>query len=144
MFRIFYRKNWTEEDSWENRGICLTVTLRANQAWGCLPQNLVVRSCGHGKEPSSYSKFGQFVWCCVYRASYRNVLMSNEMHNSYNKFLFHSLLSALRVSNESSRSSSGARHNILYYTVQSVQSVQSCRRLACTILRHWVDNVYLF
>ena len=31
--------------------------------------------------------------------------------------LFHSFLSALYVSNESSRSSSAARHNILYYTV---------------------------
>ena len=46
-----------------------------------------------------------------------NVLMTNEMHNSYNQFLFHSFLSAVHVSNESSRSSSGARHNILYYTV---------------------------
>ena len=45
------------------------------------------------------------------------VLMNNEMHNSYNQFLFHSFLSALHVSKESSRSSSGARHNILYYTV---------------------------
>ena len=54
------------------------------------------------------------------------VLITNEMHNSYDKFLFHSVLSALHVSNESSRSSSGAQHNILYYTVQSVQSVQSC------------------
>ena len=43
--------------------------------------------------------------------------MTNEMHNYYNQFLFHSFLSALHVSNESSRSSSGARHNILYYTV---------------------------
>ena len=43
--------------------------------------------------------------------------MTNETHNSYNQFLFHSFLSALHVSNESSRSSSGARHNILYYTV---------------------------
>ena len=47
------------------------------------------------------------------------------MHNSYNQFLFHSFLSAVHVSNESSRSSSRARHNILYYTVQLVQS---CRR----------------
>ena len=45
------------------------------------------------------------------------VLMTNKMHNSCNQFLFHSFLSALHVSNESSRSSSGARHNILYYTV---------------------------
>ena len=40
--------------------------------------------------------------------------------------LFHSFLSALHVSNESSRSSSGAQHNILYYTHSLVQSVQSC------------------
>ena len=32
------------------------------------------------------------------------MLMTNEMHNSYNKFLFHSYLSALHVSKESSRS----------------------------------------
>ena len=55
-----------------------------------------------------------------------NLLMTNEMHNSYNQFLFHSFLSALHVSNESSRSSSGGRHNIPYHTVQSVQS---CRRV---------------
>ena len=58
------------------------------------------------------------------------------MDNSYNQFFIPQFfLSALRVSNESSRSSSGVRHNILYYTVQSVQS---CRllpaRLACTIV----------
>ena len=34
-----------------------------------------------------------------------------------NQLLFYTFLSALHVSNESSRSSSGARHNILYYTV---------------------------
>ena len=32
------------------------------------------------------------------------MLMTNEMHNSYNQFLFHSFVSALHVSNESSRS----------------------------------------
>ena len=39
--------------------------------------------------------------------------MTNEMHNSYNQFLFHSFLSALRVSNKSSLSSSGAQNNVL-------------------------------
>ena len=34
-----------------------------------------------------------------------------------NQLLFYTFLSALHVSNESSRSSLGARHNILYYTV---------------------------
>ena len=48
----------------------------------------------------------------MYRAS-----CCKEMHNSYNKFLFRTFLSALHVSNESSPSSSGARHNILHYTV---------------------------
>ena len=48
---------------------------------------------------------------------YNNVLITNEMHNSYYQFLFHSFLSALHVSKESGRSSSEARHNILYYTV---------------------------
>ena len=42
---------------------------------------------------------------------------TSEMHNSYNQFLFHTFLFAVHVSNESSRSSSVARHNILYYTV---------------------------
>ena len=55
--------------------------------------------------------------------------MTNEMHNSYNQYLFHSFVSALHVSNESSRSSSGACHNILYYTEQSVQS---CLQHDCT------------
>ena len=50
------------------------------------------------------------------------VLMNKETHKSYNQFLFHSFLSALHVSKESSGSSSGARHNILYYRVQSVQT----------------------
>ena len=48
---------------------------------------------------------------------FKKVLITNEMHNYYNKFLFHSFLSALHVSNEPSRSSSGARHNMLYYKV---------------------------
>ena len=53
----------------------------------------------------------------MYRASYCNVLLTNEKSNSYNQYLFHSFLSALHVSNETSLSSSGAQHNILYYTV---------------------------
>ena len=48
------------------------------------------------------------------------VLMINEMHNSYNQFLFHSFLSVLHVWNESSRSSSGTQRNILYCTVQYI------------------------
>ena len=40
--------------------------------------------------------------------------MTKEMQNSYNQPQF---FYALRVSKESSRSSSAARHNILYYTV---------------------------
>ena len=47
--------------------------------------------------------------------------MTNEMHISYNSFLFRSFPSAVHASSESSRSSSGAQYNILYYTVQSVQ-----------------------
>ena len=34
-------------------------------------------------------------WRCVCRASYCNVLITNEMQNSYNQFLFHSSLSRL-------------------------------------------------
>ena len=50
-------------------------------------------------------------WRCVYRASYCNVLMTNQMHNSYNQFFIPQFLSALHVSNESSLH---PRHNILY------------------------------
>ena len=58
------------------------------------------------------------IWRCRYRASYCNLLITNEIHNSYDHFFIPQFfLSALHVSNESSRSSSGARHNILYYTV---------------------------
>ena len=44
------------------------------------------------------------------------MLTTNEMHNSYNQFLSNSFLSALHVSKDSSCSSSGVQHNILYYT----------------------------
>ena len=64
--------------------------------------------------------------------------MTNEIHNSYNQFLFHGILSALHVSNEASRSSSEARHNILYYTVwynrAGESSCYEAARLACTIV----------
>ena len=62
-------------------------------------------------------------------APYINVLVTNEMHNSYNQFLFYSFLSALHVSNESSRSSSGALHNILYYTVWYNRYYRAIRRV---------------
>ena len=75
----------------------------------------------------------------MYRALYCNVLMTNEMHNSYNQFLFHSFLSALHVSNEYSRSSSGARYNVLYYTVQSVQS---CLQHYCTDCTKLCNTIY--
>ena len=57
----------------------------------------------------------------------RIALITNEMHNSYDFFLFHSF--ALHVSNESSRSSSGARHNILYYTVWYNRYNRAIRRI---------------
>ena len=62
------------------------------------------------------------------------MLVTNEMHNSYNQSLFNCFLSALHVSNESSRSSSGVRHNIRYYTVQSVQSCCQASLAASTQL----------
>ena len=68
--------------------------------------------------PSNFWDFTQF--CLVVTD---NVLMTNEMHNSYNQFLFHSFLSAVHVSNESSRSASGARHNILYYTHNTIGTI---------------------
>ena len=51
------------------------------------------------------------------------MLITNEMHNSYNQFLFNSFLSALDVSKESSRSSSGARYNKLYYTRSTIGTI---------------------
>ena len=63
----------------------------------------------------------RFTTClCIILSKYSavcNVLMTNEMHNSYNQLLLHSFLSALHISNKTSRSSSGAGHSILYYTV---------------------------
>ena len=79
------------------------------------------------------------------------VFMTNEMHNSYNHFLFHSFLSALHVSKESSRSSSEARHNILYYTVwynryncAGESSFLDATRLACTIVRTVLCNTVYY
>jgi hypothetical protein len=66
------------------------------------------------------------------------VLITKGMHNSYNQFVFHSFVSALHVSNESSRSSSGAQHNILYYIVwynhTGKYSCYEAAILACTIV----------
>ena len=71
----------------------------------------------------------------MYRASYCNVLINNEMHNYYNQFYSTVFLSALHVSNESSRSSSAARHNILYYTVWYNRYNRAGEsRLACTVV----------
>ena len=67
-------------------------------------------SCGHGHLCVT------FVPCIRMNQNLCDVLMTDEMHNSYNQF-HSSFLSALHVSNESSHSSSGAWHNILYYTV---------------------------
>ena len=62
-----------------------------------------------------------------------NVLMTNEMHNSYNQFYSTVFLSALRVSNESSRSSSGA-HKIYCITQSGTIGtiVQATRLHDCT------------
>ena len=59
------------------------------------PQHLTWRSCHFiwywtvGNLTDFTRRFWN-IWRCVYRASYCNVLMTNEMHNSYNQFLFHS------------------------------------------------------
>ena len=70
-----------------------------------------------------------FVMCCV--------LMTNEMHNSYNQF-YSTVFVCLHISNESSRSSSGARHNILHYTIWYNRAGEStcfkAARLTCTIV----------
>ena len=71
--------------------------------------------------------------------------MTNEMHNSYDQFLFHSFLSALHVSNKSSCTPSGAQHNILCYTVwynrynrAGESDCFEAARLACTIVPNCV------
>ena len=52
--------------------------------------------------------------------------MFRRFERIYEKLcLQHSVLDALHVSNESSRSSSAARHNILYYTVWYNRAGQS-------------------
>ena len=71
----------------------------------------------------------------IYCITQYNVLMTNEMYNSYNQFLFHSFLSALHVSKESRHSSSGARHNILYYTVRYI--------CTCTTVPNYVIQYFM-
>ena len=58
----------------------------------------------HSKILISTSNDKRQVWHSVYRASCCNVLMTNEMRNSYNQFYSTVFFSALHVSNESSRS----------------------------------------
>ena len=62
----------------------------------------------------------------MYKIPVRNVLMTNEMYNSYNQFLFHIFLSDLHVSNESSRSSSGALHNVPIVPNCVIQYIMLC------------------
>jgi hypothetical protein len=63
------------------------------------------------------------IWRYTYRASYCNVSMTNEMHNSYNQFYSIVFLSSLHVSKESSRSS--AQHGIIYCITQFGAIVQA-------------------
>jgi hypothetical protein len=97
------------------------------------------------------------MWRCVYRAPYCNVLMTNELHNSYNQFystvfcllymfrtnlVFHHqkhgviycvtqfvTIGTIVQANLDSPARLYRLHNILYYTVQSVQS---CCKYDCT------------
>ena len=50
------------------------------------------------------------------------MLMTNEMHISYNQF-YSTVFVCSSVSNESSRSSSAARHNVLYYTFGTIGTI---------------------
>ena len=85
----------------------------------------------------------------AYSSSHKNcyentsffVLMTNRCTIIIINFYSTVFLFALHVSNESSRSSSGARHNILYYTVwynrynrAGESSCLKAARLACTIV----------
>ena len=57
--------------------------------------------------------------------------MTNEMHNSYNQFLFHSFLSAVHVSNESSLHHQ--EHITQFGTIGTI--VQACTVLHSTIVQ---------
>ena len=57
---------------------------------------------------------------------YCNVLITNETHNSYNQFLFHSFLSALHVSNESYHQEHGIIYCITQYNWYSRAGESSC------------------
>ena len=61
------------------------------------------------------------MWRCVYRASYYNLLMTNEMHNSYNQFLFHSfcLLYMFRTNLVVHHQ----EHDIIYCVIQCISLV---------------------
>ena len=56
------------------------------------------------------------IWHCVYYASYCNVLMTNEMHNSYNQFLFHSF--CLLYMFQMHLVIHQQEHSIIYYIIQ--------------------------
>ena len=63
-----------------------------------------------------------------------NVLITNEMHNSYNQFLFHRFFCLLYMF-RTNVVVHHQEHGIIYcitHTVQSVQSVQSCLQHDCT------------
>ena len=66
------------------------------------------------------------------------------MHNSYNQFLFHSFLSALHVSNESSRSSY-QEHGIIYCITQfgTISTIVQASP-ACTIVLIVVCNTAFY
>ena len=81
------------------RPVCSIIREGAYTNFGGISQfcaNLLtpnVRFVGLCLIKEKWKVFGQtqhIFWRCVYRASYCNVLMTNEMHNSYNQFLFHS------------------------------------------------------
>ena len=67
----------------------LIITLPAQQVAGVSyrPHVTVIQL---PNSPPIWILFKKIKRRCMYRASYCNVLMTNEMHNSYNQFLFHS------------------------------------------------------
>ena len=80
--------------------------------------NSVFKSCSLRAFSDQCTQFMEPTKCTIINHIELSKTCVNDQRDAqfFWSILFHSFLSALRVSKESSRSSSGARYNILYYT----------------------------
>ena len=58
------------------------VLIQVSTTWNRIASS----SCEWPVSPPTSGTIRGLIWSCVYRASYCNVLITNEMHNSYNQF----------------------------------------------------------